>query len=486
MSDRDRAAMGRERTVQRGEPFSLAGKRVLVMGLGTHRGGLGVARFLATQGAAVTVTDLRTDEQLAGPLGELAGLPIRYVLGEHREADFTGADLVVRNPGVPRESPYLAAARAAGVPVEMEMTLFFRLCPAPILGVTGTKGKTTTTTLGAAMLAAWRPDTVLAGNMGVSALEQLAQIGPATPVTIELSSFQLEALAERGLSPHVAVVTNLSPDHLNRYATMADYAAAKRGIVAAQDHCDFAVLNRDDPAIWAFAVDTAARVLPFGRADAALGGGDGAWLAGDELRWRFGGVEHRAARAALPAPGEHNALNALAAGLAALAYGAPFAAVAQGLAAFGGVRDRFEAVAEMRGVAYVNDTTATAPAAAIAALRAADRPVVLIAGGSEKRTDFADFAREVAARARQVVLLDGDATPRLRAALVAAGVGPERLHGPAGGMEEAVRLAAALAQPGELVLLSPACASFGMFPDEFHRGDAFRAAVAALAGKEAP
>ncbi|HET8630184.1 MAG TPA: UDP-N-acetylmuramoyl-L-alanine--D-glutamate ligase [Thermomicrobiales bacterium] len=480
MSDGDRAAMGRERTAQGDGPCSLAGKRVLVMGLGTHRGGLGVARFLARQGAEVTVTDLRTADQLAGPLGELAGLPIRYVLGEHREADFAGANLVVRNPGVPRESPYLATARAAGVPVEMEMTLFFRLCPAPILGVTGTKGKTTTTTLCAAMLAAWRPDAVLAGNMGVSALEQLAQIGPDTPVAIELSSFQLEALAERGLSPHVAVATNLSPDHLNRYATMADYADAKRGIVAAQDHCDFAVLNRDDPAIWAFAVDTAARALPFGRADR---GGDGAWLAGGDLRWRFGGIEHGVPRAALPAPGEHNALNALAAGLAALAYGAPFAAVERGLAAFGGVRDRFEPVADVGGVTYVNDTTATAPAAAIAALRAADRPVVLIAGGSEKGTDFADFAREVAAHARQVVLLAGDATPRLRDALLAAGVGPERLHGPAGDMGEAVRLAAALARPGDLVLLSPACASFGMFRDEFHRGDAFRAAVQALAGE---
>src|SRR3954469_7234936 len=178
---------------------SFAGKRALVMGLGIHGGGLGVARFLARQGADVTVTDLRTAEQLAGPLGQLAGLPIRYVLGEHREADFADTDLVVRNPAVPRESPLLAAARAAGVPVEMEMSLSFRHCPAPIIGVTGTKGKTTTTSLCAAMLTAWRADAVVAGNMGISALEQLDAIGPETPVVIELSSWQLEGLAEYGL-----------------------------------------------------------------------------------------------------------------------------------------------------------------------------------------------------------------------------------------------------------------------------------------------
>jgi len=445
---------------------ALAGKRVLVMGLGTHRGGLGVARYLAGQGAAVAVTDLRTAEQLAAPLRELAGLPIRYALGGHDEADFTGADLVVRNPAVPRESPYLAAARAAGVPVEMEMSLFFRLCSAPIVGVTGTKGKTTTATLCAAMLAAWRPDTVVAGNMGESALEQLPRIGPETPVVIELSSWQLEGLAEYGLSPHVAVCTNLSPDHLNRYASMADYAAAKRGIVAGQRAGDYAVLNRDDPAIWAFREATPARVLPFGREDA---GTDGAWLYGAMLRWRFAGVEYACPRERLRAPGEHSALNALAAGLAALALGAPFAAVEAGLDRFAGVRDRLEVIAEVAGVTYVNDTTATAPAAAVAALRAIDRPVVLIAGGSEKRTDFADFAREAAARAKALVLLAGDATPRLRAALLAAGVAEARLHGPAGSMEEAVSIATHLASPRDVVLLSPACASFGMFRDEFHK-----------------
>jgi UDP-N-acetylmuramoylalanine--D-glutamate ligase len=459
---------------------SFAGKRALVMGLGIHGGGLGVARFLAGQGADVTVTDLRSAEQLAGPLGQLAGLPIRYVLGEHREADFTATDLVVRNPAVPRESPLLAAARAVGVPVEMEMSLFFRLCPAPIIGITGTKGKTTTTSLCAEMLTAWWPETVVAGNMGVSALEQLPTIGPDTPVVIELSSWQLEGLAEYGLSPQVAIVTNLSPDHLNRYGTMADYAEAKRGIVRGQGPDNIAILNRDDALVWGFREATKARVLAFGRDDT---GDDGAWLDGDQLRWRYNGAEYAAARATLRLPGEHNAANALAAGLAALARGAPFGAIDAALAEFAGVKDRLESLGEIDGVEYINDTTATAPAAAAAAVGAMTRPTILIAGGSEKHTDFADFAAVVAPKVKAVVTLRGDSTSRLTENLLAAGLDPARIHGPLNSMDEAVDQARDLAVPGDVVLLSPACASFGMFNNEFHRGDMFRAAFARIAAE---
>jgi UDP-N-acetylmuramoylalanine--D-glutamate ligase len=174
--------------------IDLRGKQALVMGLGVHGGGLGVARFLVGQGALVTVTDLRSPELLQASLDALAGLPIRYVLGEHRDEDFRAADLVIRNPGVPRESRYLQIARAAGAAIEMEMTLFFRLCPGPILGITGTKGKTTTTLLAGAMLREQYPDTVVAGNLRVSALEALPRITAGTPVVLELSSWQLEGL----------------------------------------------------------------------------------------------------------------------------------------------------------------------------------------------------------------------------------------------------------------------------------------------------
>ncbi len=211
--------------------LDLHGKRVTLLGLGTRGGGLGVARYLVRQGAEVTVTDKRPAEELAEPLAELSGLSIRYVLGNHDERDFTpgGADLIVRNPGVPRRAPLLELARAGGIPVEMEMSLFFRACPAPIIGVTGTKGKTTVSTLTGDLLRDTFPDVVVAGNMGISALDQLPRLRPDVPVVIELSSWQLESLIEHRLAPHIAVLTMIAEDHLNTYDGFADYAATKRG-----------------------------------------------------------------------------------------------------------------------------------------------------------------------------------------------------------------------------------------------------------------
>src|SRR3954471_13444754 len=233
--------------------MDLRGKSALVMGLGIHGGGLGVARFLADHGAHVTVTDLRGPEQLQSSLDALADLPITFVLGQHRDEDFRSVDLVIRNPGVPRESRYLRIARASGAAIEMEMTLFFRLCPGPILGITGTKGKTTTTLLAAAMLREQYPDTVVAGNLRVSALETLPRITAGTPVVLELSSWQLEGLGEAHLSPQYACVTNVSPDHLNRYSGMADYAQAKKQIFRWQGHRGVVVLNHDDAEVASWA-----------------------------------------------------------------------------------------------------------------------------------------------------------------------------------------------------------------------------------------
>ena len=249
--------------------LDLRGKRVTLIGLGTRAGGLGVARYLTSQGAEVTVTDMRPAEALAEPLAALAGLPIRFVLGGHQEQDFTPerADLIVRNPGVPRRAPLLELARSHGIPVEMEMSLFFRACPAPIVGITGTKGKTTVSTLTGELLRSAFPDVVVAGNMGVSALEQLPRLRPDAPVVIELSSWQLEALIEHGLAPRIAVLTLIAEDHLNTYDDFADYAATKRGITRHQRPGDWLVVNRDDPEAWRAAGETAATAVPFGEGD---------------------------------------------------------------------------------------------------------------------------------------------------------------------------------------------------------------------------
>jgi UDP-N-acetylmuramoylalanine--D-glutamate ligase len=473
--------------------LDVRGKRVLVMGLGVNAGGVGVARFLAERGAQVTATDLRDATVLRPSLEALSDLPIEYVLGQHRPEDFANADIVIRNPGVPRESRFLQIAREHGASVEMEMTLFFRLCPAPIVGITGTRGKTTTTMLTGALLREQYPDTVVAGNLRVSALEQLARITAGTPVVLELSSWQLEGLGDAELSPHYACVTNLSPDHLDRYGNMDDYAAAKQQILRHQraERGDVAVLNADDERVrrWQTVVPServawfsATQTLPHlrARADTMWGA---AWWDGDRLMWN---EDHVTSADAITLRGAHNRANIAAAVALARAYHPPVEhrAIAQALHDFAGVPDRQELVRERDGVRYVNDTTATTPTATVAALRATRGPVILIAGGAEKHLPLDDLAAVAGTMAqgepaalRGVVLLQGTATERLAGTLAQANV---PILGTFDQFAPAVRFAARIAQRGDTVLLSPACASFGMFVNEFDRGEQFRQIVAAL------
>ncbi|MFL5803664.1 MAG: UDP-N-acetylmuramoyl-L-alanine--D-glutamate ligase [Roseiflexaceae bacterium] len=460
--------------------MQLRGKRVLVMGLGVHGGGLGVARFLVGQGADVTVTDLRSPDQLRPSLDALAGLPIRYVLGEHREEDFRNADLVVRNPGVPRDSRYLQIARAAGAALEMEMTLFFRLCPGPILGITGTKGKTTTTLLAGAMIRAQYPDTVVAGNLRVSAIEALPRITAATPVVLELSSWQLEGLGEARLSPHYACVTNLSPDHLNRYASMAEYAEAKQQIFLWQGADGVVVLNADDDEVARWAGRAPGSLVWFGATVAppsARYDDRGVWW-GDEQICR--GEE-------ILLPGRHNWANVAAAAALAKSFGVETGHVRNAIRTFAGVPHRLEFAGEWEGVRYINDTTATAPEAVIAALRSFEAPIVLICGGADKNLPFDDMARAIVGKAKAVVLLNGTATPKIEQALRDASAEahpltrspahPLTLAGPFDDFTRAIAAARDLAAPGDVVLLSPGAASFGMFQNEFQRGDEFKRIV---------
>jgi UDP-N-acetylmuramoylalanine--D-glutamate ligase len=458
----------------------LRGNRVTLIGLGTRQGGLGVARYLVEQGAEVTVTDLRPAEALAETLAALADLPIRYVLGRHEERDFTpaGADVVVRNPGVPRRAPLLELARQHGLPVEMEMSLFFRACPAPIVGVTGTKGKTTVSTLTGELMRAAMPEAIVAGNMGVSALDQLPRLRPDVPVVIELSSWQLESLIEHQLAPHIAVLTLIAEDHLNTYDGFSDYAATKRGIARHQQTGDWLVVNRDDPEAWRASGETAATIVPFGPCDH---GAEGAWLWPEGFIWRWRGDEERWPLPQTPAlAGRHGACNALAALAAAKLAGVDAEAIGRGLAKFRGVKDRLERVAEIDGVVYVNDTTATAPVAAVAALEALANGggrIHLLAGGADKHLDPTPLADAAACHGVRVYLFDGTATPALDRCLRQRGLSPA---GPFTNMAAAVDAARGEARPGDIILLSPGCASFGLFRDEFDRGARFRDYVVGL------
>lgn len=429
---------------------SFAGKRATVMGLGVHGGGLGVARYLAAQGAHVTVTDLRNRDQLAASIAALAEYPITYVLGEHRDSDFIETDLVVRNPGVPQESRYLALARKHGVTIEMEMTLFFRLCPGPILGVTGTKGKTTTTMLAGSMLRERYPDTVIAGNLRVSALEQLPQITPTTPVILELSSWQLEGLGEARLSPAYACVTNLTPDHLDRYASMEAYGAAKKQIFLHQGTNGVVVLPSADPIVSTWAGEAPGKVIFFHSDEAAE--------YGPSLL-----------------QGVHNTHNIAAAAALTKAFGLERHTITKAIASFQGVEHRMEFVREHRQVRYINDTAATTPTAAAAALSAIKGSVILIAGGADKGLSWEPLVKSIAnhQQLRAVLLLEGTATPMLQAQLSGQTATFTSL-------DDAIAAAAELGMPGDTVLLSPGAASFGMFRNEFHRGEEFRRLVGAL------
>jgi UDP-N-acetylmuramoylalanine--D-glutamate ligase len=302
------------------------------------------------------------------------------------------------------------------------------------------------------------PDTVLAGNLRASALEALPQITARTPVALELSSFQLEWLGAARISPPFALVTNLSPDHLNRHGTMEAYADAKAQVFRWQHPGDVVVLNGDDPNSHEF-FGTPPGAIWFNSADPPP-------FAPQDLRL----------------PGAHNQANAVAAATLARAFGASDASIGAALRGFGSVPDRLELLAEVGGVRYINDTTATNPAAAVAALAAVPGPIVLLAGGADKGLEFAELGQRIAARAKVLVLLQGNATPRLEQAVRVAGSVP--ILGPFGNLEEAVAAARSAATVGDAILLSPACASFGMFRNEFHRGDVFRRIVHALAAQE--
>ncbi len=494
-------------------------KRVTLMGLGLFGGGVGAARFLIRQGASVTVTDLRSEQVLAESVEALKGLPIAFRLGEHREADFREADVVVVSPAVPKESPFLQMAREAGTTVVARDNLIFQWCPAPILGVTGSNGKTTTVSLIGAMFRCIHPETIVGGNIGGSVLDRIEKIHADTPVILELSSFQLEDLQKIGMSPHVAVVTNLSPNHLDRHGTFEEYVRAKKGIIRHQRADDVAILNYDDTTVRAWAEACPGKVVFFsvreplregvfvqdGRivvrlnstpfvprrplrtqrntqeqkrtSDACKGS---ALSACSAVRSFQEEAEEICGAEELILPGRHNIENALAATAAAWIGGVGKTEIAGVLRSFEGVAHRLEFVREIQGVRYYNDSIATTPESVIAALDSFEGGIVLIAGGSDKGISFDYLAGEIVRKAKAVILIG--TTGSKIAALVKARRGSKALPSVTlrDSLKEAVEQAKTLAQSGDVVLLSPACASYDMFRNFEDRGNRFKALVEKL------
>jgi len=454
------------------------------MGLGAFGGGIGAVQFLVREGAIVTVTDLRPADQLAKALATIAETPPdRLRLGEHRAVDFENADLVVVSPAVPKESPWLARARAAQVPLSSEMNLFWERNLGKTACVTGSNGKSTTTALLHALLCGARSACAgrcwLGGNIGHSLLPKVSEISPADWVVLELSSFQLEDLAPLRPNPHVAVVTNFSPNHLDRHGCLAAYRAAKQNLLNWQTPDRLAVLNSDDPDVSAWS--TQARRLGFGLRDT---GAEGLYChesdAPPQLAvFRFGSQE-----TVLPLPGwlflpgVHNLQNALAAGAAALALGAVPGEVEVAVRGFRGLPHRLELVAETAGRSFYNDSKATTPEAALLALRAFERPVVLLAGGYDKQIDLAALVDEIVSRGphrvRAVALL-GETGPRLERLLDARDPPRAISRRLFAEFAPAFDWAAEQSREGDVVLLSPGCASYDWFENYEERGERFGA-----------
>jgi UDP-N-acetylmuramoylalanine--D-glutamate ligase len=457
------------------DPNLLAGRRVLVMGLGLLGGGVAAARYAVAQGAAeVTVTDLRTEDVLRPSVEKLGGLPIRFVLGRHDEADFRNADVVVRNPNVPRGSPFLKVAREGGARVEMEIAWYLRACPGPVAGVTGTRGKSTTTTLLYHIMQHAGLDPLLGGNLGgIETLSLLPQATPTRWTVLELGNWMLEGVHTVRRSPRLAIFTNLLPDHLNAYTSMEDYGEAKSSIFRYQGPDDVAIFNADNE--WTFRYASEA---PAGQVWLYSPARGTAWRRGHEADAR-----PDAYAGAMSLRGAHNAGNVQAAALAAELIGVAPDVIRESVASFGGIPHRLEVVRTLDSVTWVNDSASTAPVAGIAALESFTETIVLIAGGNSKNLDASEFARRAVERCKRVVLLAGNASDafaeQLRSAAREVGRA-DPVDGPYDDLNRAIAAARVAAQPGDVVLLSPGFTSFGMFLHEFDRGDRFRAAVLAL------
>ncbi len=452
----------------------LRGKRVTLMGLGTFGGGTGALRFLLSAGAQVTVTDLRSAEQLGVDFDSWkSDPPVVWHLGEHLERDFIDTDLVVASPAVPPHNKFLQCARCHRVPVTTEICLFWQCNPARVVAVTGSNGKSTTTALIHSILKADGRRVWLGGNIGQSLLPCVDRIRSSDWVVLELASFQLHYLNQLRARPNVAVVTNFSPNHLDWHRDLESYRSAKQAILRWQTSNDLCVLNQDDSELCTWPAQ--ARRLWFGTHDTGLPGVFAA-QASSVVRVRLQKTEHSLALGHwLRLPGRHNFLNALAAVCAALSTGASWQAVQQGVSEFRGLPHRLEFVAEVNGIRFYNDSLATTPESAIAALHSfGKREVILLAGGYDKGVDLSSFAAAIVARAKAVALL-GQTASKLCRQIQQHACHPE-VHS-FRSFEPAFQWAVEQARAGDVVLLSPGCASYDWFSNFAERGERFRQAV---------
>ncbi len=447
--------------------LQLSHKRVLVAGLA--RSGVAAANLLLSKGARVRVTDLKPAGELREQLSRLQG-KVETTLGGHRVEDFLNTDLIVLSPGVPSDIRPLREARSEGIAMLPEVELGFHFLDGPLIGVTGSNGKTTTTTLIGEMFESAGSAVAVAGNIGTP-LSEIALLRPESVTTsvVELSSFQLEMVQQ--FQAGIALVLNISPDHLDRHESLESYVDAKRRILLTQRAGDWAVLNADDPVTFAMKSRTRGRACLFSRRPLKQGI---CVEAGHVIARLEGGEETLLPVSEIAIRGQHNLENVLAAAAAAFLSGIPGPAVAQAVRDFKGVEHRLERVADVDGVSYYNDSKATNVDSARRALESFSGPIVLIMGGLDKGGDFRRLEGLVKERVRGLILI-GSAAGKIKNAL-----GRSTVVSKAKDLEEAVEQASRCALPGDAVLLAPGCASFDMFRNYEHRGRVFKESVARI------
>ena len=445
-------------------------KKVLVVGLA--RTGAAAVQFLSKRGAKVKVSDAKTAAELAPFLGPLKGLSVEWELGGHTESFFADADLIVMSPGVPLNLPAVEKSRAKGIPVIGEVELAFRFLRRPLIAITGTNGKTTTTTLIGEMLKGSGKKVFVGGNIGNPLISYVEGPQDDDWVVAEISSFQLEGVSE--FRPKISALLNLTEDHLDRYETFGDYAAAKERIFAKQKKEDYALLNADDPLTFALTRRLEPQVLLFSaRRDVSFG----SFLTPEGIIFQGpngNGTRERFELSRLKIKGAHNVENLMAAIAVCKMCGCPREALQRVMDEFPGIEHRLEWVRRLDGVSYFNDSKGTNVGSVVKSLKSFEEPVILIAGGKDKGGDYGPLKELIAERVKGMALI-GEAKDRMFAAL-----GGLTESAKLGSLEEAVRWARSKARPGEIVLLSPACSSYDMFANYQERGNRFKEIVNAL------
>ena len=444
--------------------IELRHKRVLVIGLA--RTGLATALFCAARGARVTATDTRTEKDLGDAIAPLRKAGVALELGGHRQESILDGDLIIPSPGVPADAPLLQFARAKGVTIWSEIELAGRFLKGRLLGITGSNGKTTTTSLIEHILRNAGFSTILAGNIGTPLISGVENSSENTVTVVELSSFQLELIEK--FRPNISVFLNLTPDHLDRHHTLESYGAAKARIFENQTERDSAVLNADDPGTTPYA-PAKPQLYWFSRKQRVA---QGAFVKQNEILFRREGVEEAVLKLSdIPLAGAHNVENVLAAVAATRLADAEPAAIAKGVRSFAGVEHRLEFVAEIAGVRYYNDSKATNVDATLKALDAFPGRILIILGGKDKGSDYTVLQAPLREKAI-LALLIGAAAGKIEKQ-IAGSVAIEQ----AGTLERAVETAAHAARAGDVVLLAPACASFDQFQNYEHRGRVFKELV---------